>query len=134
MAVAVNSQLNPLENAERQFEEAAARLKLDAGIMEMLKRPRRATIQWLPWMYQLSARVCWNAPWMLSGMANSTPVSAHCSGMLRVNIHHLSFMVISMFTTKASAGIMISTPDTEAKDLSHSGIGAPIRWWAPGVE
>jgi glutamate dehydrogenase (NAD(P)+) len=50
MAVAVNSQLNPLENAERQFEEAAARLKLDAGIMEMLKRPRRATIQWLPVM------------------------------------------------------------------------------------
>ena len=48
MAVAVNSQLNPLENAERQFSEAAARLKLDAGIMELLKRPRRATIQWLP--------------------------------------------------------------------------------------
>jgi glutamate dehydrogenase (NAD(P)+) len=48
MAVAVNSQLNPLENAERQFEEAAARLKLDAGIKDMLKRPRRATIQWLP--------------------------------------------------------------------------------------
>ena len=36
MAVAVNSQLNPLENAERQFSEAAARLKLDAGIMELL--------------------------------------------------------------------------------------------------
>ncbi|MFM7231421.1 MAG: Glu/Leu/Phe/Val family dehydrogenase [bacterium] len=50
MAVAVNSQLNPLENAERQFSEAAARLKLDAGIMELLKRPRRATIQWLPVM------------------------------------------------------------------------------------
>jgi glutamate dehydrogenase (NAD(P)+) len=50
MAVAVNSQLNPLENAERQFDEAAARLKLDAGIKEMLKRPRRATIQWLPVM------------------------------------------------------------------------------------
>ena len=50
MAVAVNSQLNPLENAERQFEEAAARLKLDAGVMNMLKRPRRATIQWLPVM------------------------------------------------------------------------------------
>jgi glutamate dehydrogenase (NAD(P)+) len=50
MAVAVNSQLNPLENAERQFDEAAARLKLDAGVMNMLKRPRRATIQWLPVM------------------------------------------------------------------------------------
>jgi len=42
MAVAVNSQLNPLENAERQFDEAAARLKLDPGVMSMLKRPRRA--------------------------------------------------------------------------------------------
>jgi len=50
MAVAVNSQLNPLENAERQFEEAAARLKLEAGVKDMLKRPRRATIQWLPVM------------------------------------------------------------------------------------
>jgi len=50
MAVAVNSQLNPLENAERQFEEAAARLKLDPGVMAMLKKPRRATIQWLPVM------------------------------------------------------------------------------------
>ncbi len=50
MSVAVNSQLNPLENAERQFVEAAARLKLDPGIMDMLKRPRRATIQWLPVM------------------------------------------------------------------------------------
>ena len=50
MAVAVNSQLNPLENAERQFEEAATRLKLDAGVQDMLKKPRRATIQWLPVM------------------------------------------------------------------------------------
>ena len=50
MAVAVNSQLNPLENAERQFEEAATRLKLDAGVRDMLKKPRRATIQWLPVM------------------------------------------------------------------------------------
>jgi len=50
MAVAVNSQLNPLENAERQFEEAATRLKLDPGVKDMLKRPRRATIQWLPVM------------------------------------------------------------------------------------
>ena len=49
-AVGANSQLNPLENAERQFEEAAARLKLDTGVKEMLKRPRRATIQSLPVM------------------------------------------------------------------------------------
>ena len=51
MAVAgTNSQkeLNPLENAGRQFEEAAARLKLDPGIKEMIKRPRRATIVSLP--------------------------------------------------------------------------------------
>ena len=49
-AVGVNTQLNPLENAERQFEEAAARLKLVGGVKEMLKRPRRATIQSLPVM------------------------------------------------------------------------------------
>jgi glutamate dehydrogenase (NAD(P)+) len=47
-AAGANSQLNPLENAERQFEEAAARLGLDPGVKEMLKRPRRATIQALP--------------------------------------------------------------------------------------
>ena len=47
-AEGVNTQLNPLENAERQFDEAAARLGLDAGLKEMLKRPRRATIQSLP--------------------------------------------------------------------------------------
>ena len=47
-AVGVNTQLNPLENAERQFDEAAARLGLDPGVKEMLKRPRRATIQSLP--------------------------------------------------------------------------------------
>jgi len=41
-------ELNPLENAERQFEEAAARLNLPQGIQEMLKRPRRATIVSLP--------------------------------------------------------------------------------------
>jgi glutamate dehydrogenase (NAD(P)+) len=48
MAVAVNSQLNPLENAERQFSEAASLLNLKPDVMELLKRPRRATIQWLP--------------------------------------------------------------------------------------
>ena len=47
-AEGVNTQLNPLENAERQFDEAATRLGLDAGVKEMLKRPRRTTIQSLP--------------------------------------------------------------------------------------
>lgn len=47
-AVGANSQLNPLENAERQFDEAAARLGLNPGVKEVLKRPRRATIQHLP--------------------------------------------------------------------------------------
>ena len=47
-AVGVNTQLNPLENAGLQFEEAATRLGLDPGVKEMLKRPRRATIQNLP--------------------------------------------------------------------------------------
>ncbi|MEO5988385.1 MAG: Glu/Leu/Phe/Val dehydrogenase [Candidatus Eisenbacteria bacterium] len=49
-AIGANSQLNPLENAERQFEEAATKLKLNDGVKEMLKRPRRATIQSLPIM------------------------------------------------------------------------------------
>jgi glutamate dehydrogenase (NAD(P)+) len=40
--------LNPLANAERQFEEAAARLNLPDGIKEFIKRPRRATIVSLP--------------------------------------------------------------------------------------
>ena len=44
----IQKELNPLENAERQFEEAAARLNLPLGIKEMLKRPRRATIVSLP--------------------------------------------------------------------------------------
>ncbi len=46
--VNLQKELNPLENAERQFEEAAQRLKLDPGIKEMIKRPRRATIVSLP--------------------------------------------------------------------------------------
>ena len=41
-------ELNPLENAERQFDEAAERLNLPAGIKEVIKRPRRATIVSLP--------------------------------------------------------------------------------------
>src|SRR5439155_1283302 len=40
--------LNPPANAERQFEEAAARLNLPQGIKEVIKRPRRATIVSLP--------------------------------------------------------------------------------------
>jgi len=44
----IQKDLNPLANAERQFEEAAARLNLPAGIKEMIKRPRRATIVSLP--------------------------------------------------------------------------------------
>ncbi len=49
-AIGANSQLNPLENAELQFEEAADRLGLDAGVRETLKQPRRSTIQSLPIM------------------------------------------------------------------------------------
>ena len=41
-------ELNPLANAERQFDEAASRLNLPEGIREIIKRPRRATIQSLP--------------------------------------------------------------------------------------
>jgi glutamate dehydrogenase (NAD(P)+) len=41
-------ELNPLAHAERQFDEAAARLNLPAGIREVIKRPRRATIVSLP--------------------------------------------------------------------------------------
>jgi len=44
----IQKDLNPLANAERQFEEAAARLNLPEGIKEVIKRPRRATIQSLP--------------------------------------------------------------------------------------
>jgi glutamate dehydrogenase (NAD(P)+) len=44
----IQKDLNPLANAERQFEEAAAKLNLPAGIKEMIKRPRRATIVSLP--------------------------------------------------------------------------------------
>jgi glutamate dehydrogenase (NAD(P)+) len=44
----IQKDLNPLANAERQFEEAAARLNLPPGLKEVLKRPRRATIVSLP--------------------------------------------------------------------------------------
>ena len=44
----IQKDLNPLANAERQFEEAAARLNLPQGIKEVIKRPRRVTIVSLP--------------------------------------------------------------------------------------
>jgi glutamate dehydrogenase (NAD(P)+) len=44
----LQKELNPLANAERQFDEAADRLNLPAGIREVIKRARRATIVSLP--------------------------------------------------------------------------------------
>jgi glutamate dehydrogenase (NAD(P)+) len=44
----LQKELNPLANAERQFDEAADRLELPPGIREVIKRPRRATIVSLP--------------------------------------------------------------------------------------
>jgi glutamate dehydrogenase (NAD(P)+) len=44
----IQKELNPLANAERQFEEAAERLNLPAGIREFIKRPRRITTVSLP--------------------------------------------------------------------------------------
>ena len=41
-------ELNPLENARIQFEEAARLLELDAGLRALLSRPNRATIVSLP--------------------------------------------------------------------------------------
>jgi len=46
----IQKELNPLANAERQFEEAAARLNLPAGLKEVIKKPRRTTIVSLPVM------------------------------------------------------------------------------------
>ena len=46
----IQKELNPLANAEMQFEEAARLLKIDPGVREMIKRPRRATIVSLPVM------------------------------------------------------------------------------------
>src|SRR4029079_10698370 len=44
----IQKELNPLANAERQFDEAAARLNLPEGLKEVIKAPRRATIVSLP--------------------------------------------------------------------------------------
>jgi len=46
----IQKELNPLANAEMQFEQAAQLLKIDPGLREMIKRPRRATIVSLPVM------------------------------------------------------------------------------------
>jgi glutamate dehydrogenase (NAD(P)+) len=46
----IQKELNPLANAERQFDEAASRLNLPDGLKEFIKRPRRATIVSLPVM------------------------------------------------------------------------------------
>ena len=45
---AIQKELNPLENAMRQFDEASAALKLDPGIVSIIKNFRRATIVNLP--------------------------------------------------------------------------------------
>jgi glutamate dehydrogenase (NAD(P)+) len=48
MGSEIQRELNPLENARLQFEEAAVRLKLDASFIQIIKEPRRATIVKLP--------------------------------------------------------------------------------------
>jgi glutamate dehydrogenase (NAD(P)+) len=44
----IQKELDPLENARLQFEEAAERLKLDPAFLQIIKEPRRATIVKLP--------------------------------------------------------------------------------------
>ena len=44
----LQKELNPLENARAQFDEAAKRLEIDPGLLEIIKQPRRATIVSLP--------------------------------------------------------------------------------------
>ncbi|HKW51689.1 MAG TPA: Glu/Leu/Phe/Val dehydrogenase [Candidatus Eisenbacteria bacterium] len=48
MGSTIQKELDPLENARLQFEEAAARLKLDPSFVQIIKEPRRATIVKLP--------------------------------------------------------------------------------------
>jgi len=48
MGSTIQKELDPLENARLQFEEAAARLKLDPTFVQIIKEPRRATIVKLP--------------------------------------------------------------------------------------
>ena len=44
----IQMELNPLENARAQFDEAAQMLALDPGLIEIIKQPRRSTIVSLP--------------------------------------------------------------------------------------
>ena len=44
----IQKELNPLENAQAQFEEAAKLLEIDPGLLEIIKQPRRSTIVSLP--------------------------------------------------------------------------------------
>ena len=44
----IQKELNPLENARAQFDEAAKVLALDPGLVEIIKQPRRSTIVSLP--------------------------------------------------------------------------------------
>jgi glutamate dehydrogenase (NAD(P)+) len=48
VASEIQRELNPLENAYRQFEEAARLLNLDPGLLQIIKEPRRQTIVKLP--------------------------------------------------------------------------------------
>jgi glutamate dehydrogenase (NAD(P)+) len=48
MGTELQKELDPLENARLQFEEAAARLKLNPSFLQIIKEPRRATIVKLP--------------------------------------------------------------------------------------
>src|SRR6266478_8195482 len=48
MGCEIQKELDPLENARLQFEEAAQRLKLDPSFVQIIKEPRRATIVSLP--------------------------------------------------------------------------------------
>ena len=48
MGSSIQKELDPLENARLQFEEAAARLKLDPAFLQIIKEPRRVTIVKLP--------------------------------------------------------------------------------------
>ncbi len=44
----IQKELNPLLNAQRQFDEAATLLHLEPGLLEMIKQPRRQTTVKLP--------------------------------------------------------------------------------------
>src|SRR5258705_13433265 len=48
MGSELQKELDPLENARLQFEEAAQRLKLDPSFIQIIKDPRRGTIEKLP--------------------------------------------------------------------------------------